>query len=545
MKENRMSLIKSFFLLSALAVSTAGCNGNGTGKEEKSCPMTAPCEKKPGAGTDRTEKRDLYLNEDCSNFFFRDFKPEDISEAFARDYITHYIRGGVKGVLLNPNAMRCSYRTSAEGWNSIWDGCEVKPDGKICFRGKEIDAHYTQWIGNAVRFDEKGIDPYAVWLDTLRRNGVEGWISMRMNDCHNVHNADDPLHNDFWRKNPQFRVIPGGASGLDFSHPEVRQHILRLVRELFDRYDMDGFELDWMRSPRYFKDGCERQNAECLTELMREVKKIASEAEKKRGHKIKVSVRIPSRPEFASRLGFDYAAWVDGGLVDMVTVSNFYPVTDSETPVEVWKRVLGDSVRLAVGLEFQHGLRPGGRHYRNTPEHVYGFANQFFSRGADAIYLFNHMYGKTGIYDLTRMEEMLWNTATPSALQSVARRHAWTYPSLGFNAGINNGPVLPEKLVVWAPLRFDAGKNTAGRGGYVIVGCTEKKGLITELLVKVNGVDCGKGIPPPARLNFGVQTAWRIPAGVLRDDDNIVELCNNTTVPVRIDSMEVAVDAEK
>ena len=540
MKKNSMSLMKSLAVMSILCGFGAGCAGDGNAKAEKS---PVPGEAKEGVS--RMEKRDVYLNEDCSNFYFREFNPEEYTAETLKNYIMHYVRGGVKGVLLNPNAMRCSYRTSAEGWNSIWDGCEVSPDGKIFFKGKAVDAHYTQWIGNARRFNEKGIDPYAVWLETLRGNGVEGWISMRMNDCHNVANADDPLHNDFWRENPQFRVVPGGASGLDFSHPEVRQHILKLVRELFDRYDMDGFEADWMRSPRYFKDGCERENAKCLTEIMREIKKIAVEAEKKRGHKIMVSVRIPSRPEFASRLGFDYGTWVDERLVDMVTVSNFYPVTDSETPVEVWKRALGGSVRLAVGLELQHGLRAGGRHYRNTPEHVYGFANQFFSRGADAIYFFNHMYGKTGMYDLTRQEEMLWNTATPSALRSVARRHVWTYPSFGFNAGINNGQVVPEKLVVWAPLRFDAGKNTAGRGGYVIVGCAEKKGLITELLVKVNGVGCGKGIVPPASLNYGVQTAWRIPPGVLRDDDNLVELCNNTASPVGIDSMEVAVDAEK
>ncbi len=531
-------------LLSVLAACGAGCAGSGTGKEEKGCPMAAPCEKMTGAA-DRAEKRDVYQNEDCSNFFFRDFKPGEFTAATVKNYISHSIRGGVKGVLLNPNAMRCFYRTSAEGWNSIWDGCEVTPGGKIFFRGKEIDAHYTQGIGNAKRFNEKGIDPYAIWLDTLRRNGVEGWISMRMNDCHNVSNPEDPLHNDFWRKNPQFRVVPGGASGLDFSHPEVRQHILTLVREFFDRYDMDGFELDWMRSPRYFKDGRERENAQCLTEIMREAKKIAAEAEKKRGHKIKMAVRIPSRPEFASRLGFDYAGWVDEGLVDMVTVSNFYPVTDSETPVEVWKRLLGSSVRLAAGLELQNGPRPGGRHYRNTPEHVYGFANQFYSRGADAIYLFNHMYGKTGICDLTRQEEMLRNSAFPSILRSVVRRHVQNYAALGFDSGINFGSNLPEKLAGWAPFRFDTGKNTTGRAGFVIVGCTERKGILSEITVKVNGVECGNAAPPPASLDFGSHTAWRVPANILHDDDNMVELINNTAVPVRIDSLEIAVDAEK
>lgn len=39
-------------------------------------------------------------------------------------------------------------------------------------------------------------------------------------------------------------------SSLDFSYPEVREHVFSLIQEVAQNYDVDGVELDFFRSPR-------------------------------------------------------------------------------------------------------------------------------------------------------------------------------------------------------------------------------------------------------------------------------------------------------
>ena len=87
-------------------------------------------------------------------------------------------------------------------------------------------------------------------------------------------NEDDShyIHSSFWRKHPEYWRVPGGSSwtdrALDYGIPEVREHAMAFVRELLERYDPDGIELDWMRFGYYFRPGKEAEGATQLTRFI-------------------------------------------------------------------------------------------------------------------------------------------------------------------------------------------------------------------------------------------------------------------------------------
>ncbi|MEI6424686.1 MAG: hypothetical protein WCP55_20890 [Lentisphaerota bacterium] len=39
---------------------------------------------------------------------------------------------------------------------------------------------------NMLSLDKQKLDRYQIWIDRCRHHGVEGWLTMRMNDCHGL-----------------------------------------------------------------------------------------------------------------------------------------------------------------------------------------------------------------------------------------------------------------------------------------------------------------------------------------------------------------------
>ena len=122
---------------------------------------------------------------------------------------------------------------------------------------------------------ERGLDPYAIWIARCREKGISSWLTMRMNDVHNVDDVDSYIHSKFWMEHPEYWRIPGGKGWTDrafnYAIPEVREHHLKFIRELLERYDPDGLELDWMRFGYHFAPGQEQEGCAILTEFIREV----------------------------------------------------------------------------------------------------------------------------------------------------------------------------------------------------------------------------------------------------------------------------------
>ena len=213
-----------------------------------------------------------------------------------------------------------------------------------CFSGLTF-SHHTQrgdFFGKDVPLElvescER--DNLQIQVDFCHQNGLEAFWSLRMNDAHDafpdgIRTNFHPLA-PFKQANPHYMMgEPGdwekypkgpkhGWTSLDFSYPEVREHVFSLIEEVCQGYDVDGVELDFFRAPRFFPptmegQAVEEQHIQMMTDLMRRISSAANEAGQKRGRPLLLAVRVPRTVEAGRFIGLDTETWLAEDLVDLL-----------------------------------------------------------------------------------------------------------------------------------------------------------------------------------------------------------------------------------
>jgi hypothetical protein len=241
----------------------------------------------------------------------------------------------------------------------------------------------------------QGLDPFGMFLKALRTAGKETFVTVRMNDVH------DPTDPSQWNtpplrmSHPEFVVDPGAAATktgdwmaycLDYTHPEVRAYFLALLREILDRYDLDGLQLDWMRFPRHLGGNAETvwEKRGLLTEFVASVRQMLRAARKP----VLLSCRVPSNPDGLRRLGLDVGEWARQGSIDLLVAQPFL-TTDFGMPIGQMRSAMGKNpVPIYAGIDFNHGPQ------HHCPESLRAAAATLYDGGADycgadGIYVFN------------------------------------------------------------------------------------------------------------------------------------------------------------
>ncbi len=212
-----------------------------------------------------------------------------------------------------------------------------------CFSGltfthqTKLGGFHDKWIGREL-IDRYGRDNLQIQIDFGHEHDMEVFWSLRMNDTHDAwpsgsHHQVDGLapfkqtYPEFLLKKPNAASDHAGAgerswSAVDFSHSEVREHIFSLIQEVCQGYDVDGVELDFLRSFPYFpetRDWCEvgEQNLEAMTDLVRRVWQMVGELSRKRGRPLLVAARTPFSVADARFVGLDVERWLEEGLIDL------------------------------------------------------------------------------------------------------------------------------------------------------------------------------------------------------------------------------------
>ena len=226
------------------------------------------------------------INEDNSHFFGTR-QADDMTLEGLHAFVDQYAGTEASHLFLCPNAMRAiSQHDPRRHLGPARTGCPEPGFG-------------GPWAANARLLHERGLDPYAAWI-ALPRKGLSPWLSMRMNDVHDVDNLKNFMHSTFWVEHPEYWRVPGGAGwtdrALDYAVPEVREHNMAFIRELLERYDPDGLELDWMRFGYHFAPGKEAEGCTLLTQFMRDVRALTREWSEKRGHAIQLGAASPPIP---------------------------------------------------------------------------------------------------------------------------------------------------------------------------------------------------------------------------------------------------------
>jgi hypothetical protein len=463
------------------------------------------------------------INEDNSHFF-GSREPKDMTLAGVHAFVDQYADTAVTHLFLCPNAMRASFRSKTR--EAIWDvtGKEVVPTGKR-----------ARWPENARLLHERFLDPYALWIARARKKGISPWISMRMNDVHGVMETNNFMHSSFWLKHPEFWRVPNGEGGgwtgraLNYAHPEVREYNLAFVKELLERYDPDGLELDWMRFGRHLTPGKEREEGVILTAFMRQVRALTREWAIKRGHPILLGARVPAHPDAAAGLGMDGVRWASEGLVDQLIPCPFWTTSDFDIPVELWKERLGKqgaSVAIAPGLEFNTRPWPGGKAVANNLSSIYGFAASARARGADATYLFNFMDCQTRPVSAAEYRTLLEKGVGAEYIAGQERRFPVAFRDT-VPEGFPRGVALPVKDRKKGTFRiYTDGSSSAGKA-YVVFGLAKGEGVKdSKWNVAVNGepVTAAGDLPDCKGIGGGAERALRfaVPSALLKSGCSVV-----------------------
>ncbi|MBU8902088.1 MAG: hypothetical protein KOO69_05060, partial [Victivallales bacterium] len=241
-------------------------------------------------------------------------------------------------------------------------------------------------------------DPVQITLDTARERGIDFFISYRMNDFHYTYfntNRISPTMDPMWQEHPEMRLCFGnGHYAINYLYEEVRNWYLDIIEELVNNYDLDGFELDFMRSPHYFPTEKVAKGMGLMTDFVKRVRDLLNRTGKQRGKQLKLSVRIPRSVTTCLAVGLDVPTWKRDALIDMINVSSHFCISQ-EIAVEEFKKLPG-SAEVYGEMHFityqSNGELYGNINRRTTREIYETTAAAFLERGADGISLFNFAY---------------------------------------------------------------------------------------------------------------------------------------------------------
>ena len=284
----------------------------------------------------------------------------------------------------------------------VFEQTALFPSRHFMWRGdkylqKEENGHPVDYTNEPEKnlykcFIEYNVDAVQIFIDQMHKLGIRPWLAFRMNDAH--FGADPTAFN---RSDMFYEEIAAGhgigeqygyfAKCFDFRYPRYRTALLQVIGEVLERYDFFGLELDFMRECHCFDY---RNDPEChkiMTGYIREIRALVTEAEKRVGHDIKLSIRTCRSPRDAMAFGFDIQTLVSEKLVDLVIPTPRWSPTDSGIPIREWCELLGDKAAVFGGIETNNRFDT-----INTAEHAKAYAAAFYAQGADGIYFNNHEY---------------------------------------------------------------------------------------------------------------------------------------------------------
>lgn len=192
----------------------------------------------------------VVFNEDPNHFIYTRFAKGITSptENDLRDFIRQYKTSNISDFLVCVNASMPFYPTKRLP-------SAIDRYNELEALGKQNATPVAACVGLLRTIYESGLDLIGIWLDEIKKCGMRGWVSVRMNDIHEAEVPDAFLPSDFYKAHPEYRraayrrACTHPEYTLDYSFEEVRVHYLTLIEETLDTYDCDGIELDYMREP--------------------------------------------------------------------------------------------------------------------------------------------------------------------------------------------------------------------------------------------------------------------------------------------------------
>lgn len=412
-----------------------------------------------------------------------------------------------------------------------------------------------------------GGDMVEVFTRRCRRHGMAPFISLRLNDSHGheflslppaeipswAWHCFSPVHVEHpeWRLRADLNDWSGRV--LNWAIPAVRAHKFAFIKELIEGYDLDGFELDYLRHCNFFRpeETTHDERIAIMVGFVREVRAVLDRREARDGRHRWLGVRIPAYLGTHDALGIDVRAFADTG-VELFNLSHYY-FTEQFGDHAAIRQLAPDA---AMYVEMCHTTHVGPHvndesgydqfsFRRTTPAQFYTTAHLAYARGLDGVSTFNFVYyrphgaGPRGPFN-----------EPPFAIHRGCADPAFVarQPQHYFLAPIWNEPPAPRPLndptEPWNPrkiapgeamtLTLDLAPPTGGwqRAGRLRLQADEELGE-SRWQCRFNGVsltETGERTEPyenpyPPLLGTDEQhRAWVVPAVLLADGENTVRL---------------------
>lgn len=380
----------------------------------------------------------------------------------------------------------------------------------------------------------RGSDPLAAMTGYCRRNGVEIFCSLRMNDTHDATRPDRFECNRFKQRHPDCllgkkgdRFACGQWSAVNYARREVREQALRFIAEICRKYDLDGLELDFFRHPVFFRQTTQGmpvgdRERGLMTGLIGEIAALADREGKRRGRPFLVAARTPDDIDYCAAIGLEIERWMGEGLIDIFIPGGYFRLNRWE---------------YSVGLGHRHGVmvypglsesRVGGGHHRDSrrssDECYRARAAGAWQAGADGVYVFN-------LFDPHRRA---WREmGDPAALKGLDKIYFASVRGVGSVAGgaYPHGHFISiPSLNPGAPIDLAAGERTVLKimTGDESAAAGRKE---PEIILEVE-IDPARGRAPVVILNGhrlsaagqGARLRHRVPPALVRPGTNTAEI---------------------
>lgn len=419
-----------------------------------------------------------------------------------------------------------------------------------------------------------GSDMVEVFVNRCRELGLTPFISLRLNDGHHLENVATKSPRAIWasrfyQEHPEYRIGTDINNWDQHVHnwaiPQVRRHKFAFIEEICSNYDIDGFELDFMRHPSYFQldKTSSEQRVKIMTDFVSQVRELLNQTAKST-HRRWLCVRVPCYIVAHDPLGIDLKMMVDAG-VDMINLSASY-FTEQQTDLSAIRKMVPDA---AVYLEMTHctamGVKlteSGGDKFtfrRTTDEQFYTAAHLAYARSADGISAFNFVYyrehGTPGRGPFKEPPFHLFNHLEKPVCLAHQPQHYFL--AKGWHSPLLPNRPIPQQISLGQSAIFKLDMAPPEHGwqvnGRLRIQCSKSLNE-SQWMARFNGVDLQPSSdfsepysnPYPPLLGKAEELrAWNVPIDLMKDGINKVEIRMMTGEPAEIIFLDLAVESER
>ncbi|MDZ7617228.1 MAG: family 10 glycosylhydrolase, partial [Patescibacteria group bacterium] len=380
-------------------------------------------------------------------------------------------------------------------------------------------------------FIKQGTDPLKIMVEFCKKNDIEVFWTMRMNDTHDAAGpgtwyGNGVVLNQLKRDHPEWllggetkRVVKGRWTAVDYGRREIRDLALKYVEEVCENYDVDGVELDFCRHLNYFKrpamgEDANQEDCDQMTDLIRSIREMTERVGLQRGRPILVAVRVPDSVGYCKAMGFDIEKWMRDGLIDMMAVSDYFRLNPWETSVALGHKY---GVKVFACLSETRLRDAEARKTRGSTACYRARAMNAWHAGVDAVYLFNSFDPRSPLWrelgDPAGLQAL--DRVYTTGARDVRGAESWLKDGMRF---LNRTPVSPHQPLALtagtpAPIELRVGESIAeskGQNGAPkvelsirLVGIAGPEQLSTEL----NGTLLTDGKLVDGRIEYPVEPA--------------------------------------